>query len=637
MIALAAMQGMGKPGSNIWGTSQGCPADESFLFPGYAEGGIGCDPDKSAAGFRWVNHMFAGRQGATRLTHDSTEGQMISRLRIPEALQHEQMEFRGKGFCGSSIESQFQKYEYPAPGYPYIHMYWRYGGSFFGTMTQTNRYVKAYRNPKLQFAVSQPIWFEGEAKFADIVLPACTNFERWDISEFASCSGYIPDSLHADQQPGLHVCRRSASSRWARASRTTRSSPRSATGWAWATLFTMGGKDEYQWVKEYFHATDLPKYVSWEKFEKKGYFVLPFPKEHKSTPAMRWFAEDRVRDTPDWGPAPADTVGLKGLQTASGKIEFVSHSLTRFEAGGNHRSRAAGHGPAVHPQLGRPPHHRAVREVPAAAGLASPAVQLPHHGRRQGELDERGQGPPGAGRRPLLLDHAPQHPGRGRPRHQERRPHPSLQRPGLGDPGGPGHRAGAPGTVHSYESCAEYDPLGVPGESPDRGGCVNILTNIRLITPYSGGMSNNSCLIQVEKWEGGEMKKWNMVVDVALCHDCNNCFLACKDEYVGNDFKGYSVGPALVRPALDEHRAQGEGPVPHGAGGLPAHALPALRQRLPASTKDGAVYKRKDGLVIIDPKKAKGRKEIVDSCPYGVIYWNEELQASRRSAPAARI
>jgi len=41
-----------------------------------------------------------------------------------------------------------------------------------------------------------------------------------------------------------------------------------------------------------------------------------------------------VRDTPDWA-IPGDTVGLKGLQTASGKIEFVSSSLTRFEAGGN--------------------------------------------------------------------------------------------------------------------------------------------------------------------------------------------------------------------------------------------------------------------------------------------------------------
>ncbi len=33
-------------------------------------------------------------------------------------------------------------------------------------------------------------------------------------------------------------------------------------------------------------------------------------------------------------------------------------------------------------------------------------------------------------------------------------------------------------------------------------GCVNILTNKRFITPTSNAMSNNSCLIQVEKWEG---------------------------------------------------------------------------------------------------------------------------------------
>jgi trimethylamine-N-oxide reductase (cytochrome c) len=60
----------------------------------------------------------------------------------------------------------------------------------------------------------------------------------------------------------------------------------------------------------------------------------------------------------------------------------------------------------------------------------------------------------------------------------------------------------APGTVHSYESCAEYDPIGRPGESADRGGCVNLLTPKRHLTPTSFGMANNSCLIQVEKWEG---------------------------------------------------------------------------------------------------------------------------------------
>jgi Fe-S-cluster-containing dehydrogenase component len=44
------------------------------------------------------------------------------------------------------------------------------------------------------------------------------------------------------------------------------------------------------------------------------------------------------------------------------------------------------------------------------------------------------------------------------------------------------------------------------------------------------------------------------------------------------------------------------------------------------AAKDGAVRKRDDGIVIIDPVKAKGQKQIVDACPYGAISWNEELQ-----------
>ena len=74
------------------------------------------------------------------------------------------------------------------------------------------------------------------------------------------------------------------------------------------------------------------------------------------------------------------------------------------------------------------------------------------------------------------------------------------------------------------------------------------------------------------------MKKWNMVIDVARCHDCNDCFLADKDEFVGNDFLPYSARPAVVGSQVAEHPSQGTGAVPHRAGGLPAHALPALRR-----------------------------------------------------------
>jgi anaerobic selenocysteine-containing dehydrogenase len=57
-----------------------------------------------------------------------------------------------------------------------------------------------------------------------------------------------------------------------------------------------------------------------------------------------------------------------------------------------------------------------------------------------------------------------------------------------------------PGTVHSYESSAIYDPIGEPGISPDRGGCVNLLTPSRPMIKKSSSMAANSCLVQIERW-----------------------------------------------------------------------------------------------------------------------------------------
>ena len=37
------------------------------------------------------------------------------------------------------------------------------------------------------------------------------------------------------------------------------------------------------------------------------------------------------------------------------------------------------------------------------------------------------------------------------------------------------------------------------------------------------------------------MKKWNLIVDVEKCENCYNCFIATKDEHVGNDFPGYAA------------------------------------------------------------------------------------------------
>ena len=233
MIALVAMQGLGKPGSNIWSTTSGVPFDEDFFFPGYAEGGISGDVAGTAAGKKLASRMWPDGGFFSNPQH-STEGQTVPRLRIPEAMRHEQSSWHGKGFCGSSIEIQFPEYKYPAPGYPHVQMYYRYGGSFIGTMTETNRYVRAYREGAVPFVVNQSIWMEGETRFADVILPACTNFERWDIGDWAHACGYGTTSS-SRSTTASSCCSRSAWSRWASPSRTTRSSRCSPASSASAT------------------------------------------------------------------------------------------------------------------------------------------------------------------------------------------------------------------------------------------------------------------------------------------------------------------------------------------------------------------------------------------------------------------
>jgi len=52
---------------------------------------------------------------------------------------------------------------------------------------------------------------------------------------------------------------------------------------------------------------------------------------------------------------------------------------------------------------------------------------------------------------------------------------------------------------------------------------------------------------------------------------------------------------------------------------------------------EGAIYRRDDGIVIIDPVKAKGLKQLVNACPYRVIFWNEEKQLPQKCTMCAHM
>jgi trimethylamine-N-oxide reductase (cytochrome c) len=61
------------------------------------------------------------------------------------------------------------------------------------------------------------------------------------------------------------------------------------------------------------------------------------------------------------------------------------------------------------------------------------------------------------------------------------------------------------GVVHAYASSGVYDPVGEPGKSADRGGCVNLLSSKKSQISKAHSMSASCCLIEVEKWNASEM------------------------------------------------------------------------------------------------------------------------------------
>lgn len=127
-----------------------------------------------------------------------------------------------------------------------------------------------------------------------------------------------------------------------------------------------------------------------------------------------------------------------------------------------------------------------------------------------------------------------------------------------------------------------------------------------------------------------------LIIDVARCHDCNNCFLACKDEFVGNAWPPYSK-------AQPDHGQRWMNILRRERGGYPLVEVaylpkPCQHCKNPLCLKaarNGAVTIRDDGIVLIDPDKATGQKQLVEACPYGAIFWNEASQTPKNAACAA--
>jgi Fe-S-cluster-containing dehydrogenase component len=129
-----------------------------------------------------------------------------------------------------------------------------------------------------------------------------------------------------------------------------------------------------------------------------------------------------------------------------------------------------------------------------------------------------------------------------------------------------------------------------------------------------------------------------MVIDVKKCVGCYNCFLTCRDEYAGNAYPGYSAAQPMSGMNWTRLLEVERGQYPHvKVAYVPVQCNHCDAPACLKLDQTGAVYRRKDGVVMIDPEKAKGNKELVNFCPYRQIEWNEEQQVAQKCTMCAHL
>ena len=493
LVCLIAMQGIGKPGVNMGNLQWGTPVDNNFYFPGYAEGGISGDLHHTAMSVELYQRM-------PQLQSLNTVEQSIPRLWLPEAIMNGKAE--GYVWDGKSIEAQFNKVSYPKPGYSPVKMLYKYGGSMFGTMPDSNRHIKMYQSENLEFVVNQSIWMEGETKHSDLILPACTNFEREDISEWAALGGY---AHHGQTQLNNRVAvfQHKAIEPLGESKSDYKIFSMICERLGLSAYFTEG-ISEIDWARRIFDSSDLPKIITWEEFVKKGYAVIPPNKKELRDPlSWNWYYENRKKDVPEPMPLPSDYKDeyLKGIQTQSGKIEFEASSLKRFDAKDPERPPIVKYNPAF--------------KVNSKSKF--PIMMLTPHPRysfhTQGDAKDTFIND--------ISDHRVTVDGydywviRINSRDALSRNIKSNDLVKVFNDQGAVICAAQvtdrimQGSAHGYESCAKYDPLGKPGESVDRGGMLNLLTPKKSQIKKAHSMGNSTALVQIEIWNKKELKLYN--------------------------------------------------------------------------------------------------------------------------------
>jgi Fe-S-cluster-containing dehydrogenase component len=134
------------------------------------------------------------------------------------------------------------------------------------------------------------------------------------------------------------------------------------------------------------------------------------------------------------------------------------------------------------------------------------------------------------------------------------------------------------------------------------------------------------------------MSNYGMIIDLEKCTGCYNCFLACRDEHYGNDYPPISLAQPFKGHFWMQIIERERGKYPKvKVSFIPKPCMHCDDPPCAKSATNEAIYKRPDGIVIIDPEKSVGQKAIVSSCPHRVIFWNEEKNIPQKCTLCANL
>ena len=129
------------------------------------------------------------------------------------------------------------------------------------------------------------------------------------------------------------------------------------------------------------------------------------------------------------------------------------------------------------------------------------------------------------------------------------------------------------------------------------------------------------------------MSKKIFLVDVNRCNGCHNCQIACKDEHCGTSWLPYAAEQPDTGQFWCQVKQEVHGSVPKvNMTYMPVIGAQteAIREYAPE-----VLQERGDGLVVIDPEKAKGREDIASK--FEGVFWNAELSIPQGCTGCAHL